>query len=188
MVGTDGIFRCPFGRNAGRSDCSAIPGRDDGLDGDSLSSDGCDLSGIPSRESGHRARLLRRRRAHARSANPTTARTTPRIVNCPWPLMPDPCIAPVPCRIHTAPTRHSTTPAIPRDHTFDSDPGRRLPLRRDTYGGRRWITGRRQTDGGSEHRQVQRSCFGPNQAPRRWLGAADSCRMILRYRSSVDPL
>jgi hypothetical protein len=45
----------------------------------------------------------------------------PRTAYWRWPLIPDPCIAPAPCAIHTAPITHSKSPAIPRDHTFDSN-------------------------------------------------------------------
>ncbi len=45
----------------------------------------------------------------------------PTRANCPCPDMPEPCIAPEPWAIHTAPTAQQTTPMIPRIHTAVSD-------------------------------------------------------------------
>jgi hypothetical protein len=78
------------------------------------------------------ARLFRVRLAHRSSPKPITITTMPRTAYWPWPLIPDPCIAPVPCATHIAPTTHKKPPMIPRIHMSDSDPGRELPPPSDT--------------------------------------------------------
>jgi hypothetical protein len=82
--------------------------------------------------------LLRARSAQTSINKPITMTRAPRTVYCPWPLIPDPCNAPVPWATHTAPTRQSTTPTIPRTHTSNSDPQTLRaalgPLSRKEYG------------------------------------------------------
>jgi hypothetical protein len=54
--------------------------------------------------------------------------TMPSTVYRPWPVIPDPCSAPVPCATHTAPIRHNRTPGIPRIHIALRSLAHRGPL------------------------------------------------------------